>query len=117
CAHPEQDGQEQECHDGGLPSLVCHAAGHSTLSVVVLVISPDLTTRPSRLMSYGYEALTVTSVPGAQGFEVTSTCRYSLSSPLADCSTASWVTQTGHGWWRDTAALRAPARTASVSVT
>ena len=48
----EQHRQEDECEDGRL-SLLLISSVHSTRSVVVLEIRPDLTTRPSKLIEYG----------------------------------------------------------------
>src|SRR5918911_1651558 len=74
-----RDGAEQRSHeDGGdddrLACVVVQPADHSRRSFIVLVRVPDLTTHPSRSIWYGYEAVTVTSLPDfVQSVAVTAT--------------------------------------------
>src|SRR5262249_42501579 len=93
-----------------------NGAHHSTRSVVVLCSEPDLTTSPSNEIEYGYVAVTVTSEPGAK-VDVTVTERLLCFRSVAELRTCVCTAPEGFERRRATAPLRAPARTASVSVT
>src|SRR4029450_10079286 len=109
--------------DGG-----CHAHGQihrsaaraldspSTRSVVELESRPDLLMLPNRLIEYGYVAVTTTSTPGCH-VEVQEALRSLALRLVAELRTAVTQAPSGFGKRRDTAALRAPARVASVSCT
>src|SRR5271169_4367724 len=81
---------------------------HSTRSVVLEVKLPAVTTQPSRLIEYGYVAVTVTSVPAAQA-EFTVTLRFDWLRSAADVRTAVVAAPVGSASFRETAAMRAPA--------
>src|ERR1035437_2100921 len=88
---------------------------HSTRSVVELDNWPACTTTPMMFIEYGYFAVTVTSLPGVQ-LELTLTVRSLCLRSAAEARTCATAAPTGSPASRETAALRAPARTESVSV-
>src|SRR5204863_4738349 len=109
-ARAEQHGHEEDGENRGLAAGVLRV--HSTRSVVLLWRSPEATTTPNRLIVYGYAACTVTGSPGCH-VEVTETFEGSSLMSPAEVITACCATPVGPAGsvvWRETAALRAPAR-------
>src|SRR5207244_5191823 len=112
--HTEQHHQEHEGDNRRLAVVVANL--HSTRSVVELEMRPDFTTKPRRLIAYGYVALTVTSAAGCH-VEVTVTFRSLCLRSLAEARTSAATAPAGFCCSRPTAPLRAPARVASTLVT
>src|SRR5579859_2712883 len=116
----EQDDEEQDADHERLAVLGPEPRPHSSGSVIVLVRLPEATTRPSRLIEYGYVTVTTMSVPafvhvGSVGSSaVTFSCDWSRLD--AAFWTAVWTSPELIPVKRATIAVRAPARAASVIV-